>query len=160
MIGGVTVLRLNSNNSNQDISMLRKIFFILLVCMTVPLYSFASSLEANAEETAFTIEGDVKKGKSVFKKCKACHQVKKEKNGNGPHLVGVLGRDFAAVEGYKYSKALQEATGTWTPETLAEFLKKPKDYLPGNKMAFGGLKKDKDIANVIAYLNEFPKVSE
>ncbi len=99
--------------------------------------------------------GDPKAGKKVFNKCKACHFADKEKNKVGPYLKGVVGRPAAAVEGFKYSEAMKQkgAEGlVWTEENLAQYLKAPKKFVPGNKMAFAGLKKDKDIADVIAYL--------
>ncbi len=101
--------------------------------------------------------GDPAAGKKVFNKCKACHFVDKEKNKVGPHLKGVVGRKAASVEGFKYSKAMKakgEEGLVWTEETIAEYLKAPKKYIPKNKMAFAGLKKDEDIANVIAYIKE------
>ena len=84
--------------------------------------------------------GDAAMGEKVFRRCKACHYVDKEKNKTGPHLVNIIGRAAGAVEGYKYSKA------------MAGFLTKPKNYLKGTKMAFIGLRKNSDIADVIAYL--------
>ncbi len=103
-------------------------------------------------------EGDPEKGKKVFNKCKACHFVDKEKNKVGPYLKGVVGRKAASVEKFKYSKAMKkkgEEGLVWTEENLAQYLKAPKKFVPGNKMAFAGLKKDEDIANVIAYLKQF-----
>ena len=96
--------------------------------------------------------GDAVKGEKVFKKCKACHYVDKEKNKTGPHLVAVLGREAGSLEGYKYSKAMKASGLVWDEETLAAYLKAPKKYVKGTKMAFAGLKKDKDVADVIAYL--------
>ncbi|MEO0624048.1 MAG: cytochrome c family protein [Pseudomonadota bacterium] len=98
--------------------------------------------------------GDAAKGEKVFRKCKACHVVDKEQNKVGPHLVGIVDRSVASVEGYKYSKAMV-AWGegkTWDEETLAEYLAAPKKVVKGTKMAFGGLRKEADLANVIAYL--------
>mgnify|MGYP001341424510 CR=1 FL=1 len=100
-------------------------------------------------------EGDAAKGEKVFRKCKACHVVDAEKNRVGPHLVGIIGRPAAHVEKFKYSKAMQakaEEGLVWDEASIAEFLKAPKKYLKGTKMAFVGLKKDADIENVIAYL--------
>ena len=94
-------------------------------------------------------------GEKVFKKCKACHYVDKEKNKVGPWLKGVVGRKAASVEGFKYSDAMKAkgAEGlVWTKENLAQYLKAPKAFVPKNKMAFAGLKKDEDIQAVIAYL--------
>jgi len=100
---------------------------------------------------AASVEGDAAAGKKVFRKCKACHTF--DKNKVGPNLKDVVGRKFGAIDGFKYSAALMEmADKSWTPEELDAFLKKPKDYMPGTKMAFAGLRKDDQRANVIAYL--------
>ncbi len=99
-------------------------------------------------------EGDAKKGKKVFNKCKACHVVDKEKNRVGPHLVGLFGRKAGTLDGYKYSKAMVEYGVEWDEETLAEYLAAPKKVVKGTKMAFAGLKKEKDIDNIVAYLKE------
>ena len=96
--------------------------------------------------------GDIDAGAKVFKKCKACHVVDKEKNRTGPHLVNTMGRTAGSLEKYKYSKAMKASEIVWTEETLAEYLRAPKKYIKGTKMAFVGLRKDADIANVIAYL--------
>jgi cytochrome c len=96
--------------------------------------------------------GDIEAGAKVFKKCKACHVVDKEKNRTGPHLVNIIGRTAGSLEKYKYSKAMKASGIVWTEETLAEYLRAPKKYIKGTKMAFVGLRKDADIANVIAYL--------
>ena len=100
-------------------------------------------------------EGDAAKGKKVFNKCKACHFADKKKNKVGPYLVGVFGRKAASVEGFKYSKAMKakgEEGLVWNEENLDKYLTAPKKFVPGNKMAFAGLKKAEDRANVIAYL--------
>ncbi|MCB1882913.1 MAG: cytochrome c family protein [Geminicoccaceae bacterium] len=99
-------------------------------------------------------EGDAAAGKKVFNKCKACHVVDKEQNRVGPYLHGVIGRKSGTAEGFKYSDAMKGADITWDDETIGAYLKDPKGYVPGNKMAFAGLKKDEDVANVLAYLHE------
>ncbi|WP_420406330.1 c-type cytochrome [Nisaea sp.] len=99
--------------------------------------------------------GDADKGKKVFRKCKACHVVDKEKNRVGPHLVGIFGRKAGGLENFKYSKAMTgkgEEGLVWTEETIAEYLKSPRGYVKGTRMSFAGLKKQDDIDNVIAYL--------
>ena len=106
------------------------------------------------------LSADVKKGKKVFNKCKACHVADKEKNKVGPHLVGMFGRKAGTVEGFKYSKAMKDSGIEWSAETLTQYLKKPKDYVPGTKMVFAGLKKDSQIENLIAYLEEATKKAE
>ena len=96
--------------------------------------------------------GDIEAGAKVFKKCKACHVVDKEKNKTGPHLVNLFGRTAGSLEGYKYSKAMKASGIVWDEETLAGYLRAPKKYVKGTKMIFVGLKKDADIENIIAYL--------
>ena len=105
-----------------------------------------------AAVTTAALAGDVKAGKKVVNKCKACHKMKAGKNGVGPHLVGVIGREAGAVEGFKYSKAMAGSGLVWDAETLTGFLTKPKKYLKGTKMMFNGLKKPADIENVLAYI--------
>ncbi len=111
--------------------------------------------------SAHAAEPDADKGKKVFRKCKACHEVKKEKNKVGPHLINLFGRKAGLMEGYKFSKAMK-AKGAdeglvWNDETLDAYLTKPKAYVKGTKMAFPGLKKEKDRVNIIAYLKTFSK---
>lgn len=96
--------------------------------------------------------GDAKQGKRVFNKCRACHQVKPGRNAVGPTLHQIVGAPAGAVAGYRYSEAMAGAGLTWDNATLAAFLAKPKEVVPGNKMGFAGLKSDEEIANLIAYL--------
>lgn len=115
----------------------------------------AAALVAFTPFAAFA-EGDVAKGEKIFKKCKACHAVGEgAKNRVGPTLNGVVGRESAMIEGYKYSKAMKAIGLTWDEETLAAYLTKPRKVVKGTKMAFAGLKKEADLANVIAYLGQF-----
>jgi len=107
---------------------------------------------APATSTTVALAGDAKKGKKVFRKCKACHKVKEGKNGAGPSLYQILGANAASVEGFKYSQAMIDSGLVWNAETLTTFLKKPKALVPGTKMAFGGLKKENQIVDLIAYL--------
>ncbi|MDB9760486.1 cytochrome c family protein [Pelagibacteraceae bacterium] len=98
--------------------------------------------------------GDVIHGAKVFKKCSACHIVAKGgKNLIGPALYGVVGRASAAIPDYSYSSALKAHGKNWSFEELNGFLLKPKSYIKGTKMAYAGLRKDKDRASVILYLN-------
>ena len=102
--------------------------------------------------------GDVAAGEKVFKKCKACHVVKKEQNRTGPHLVNLFGRAAGSLEGYKkYSKAMKSSGIVWDEETLDAYLKAPKKYIKGTRMVFAGLRKEEDRANVIAYLKSYSK---
>jgi len=98
-------------------------------------------------------EGDAKLGKRVFKKCAACHTVKLGKQKVGPSLYNIVDAKAASVEGYtKYSDALLNSGLTWDEATLRSFLKKPREVVPKTKMAFGGLKKEADLDNLMAYL--------
>ena len=97
---------------------------------------------------------DVAKGKRVYNKCKACHVVNKEKNKIGPHLVGLFGRKAGTVAGFKYSKSMKTSGIVWNEKTLDAYLKKPRTMIKGTRMAFAGLRKDKDRANLIAYLKQ------
>ena len=104
-------------------------------------------------------EGDVAAGKKVFKKCSACHAVGEgARNKVGPELNDAFGRTAGTLEGFKYSKAMV-AAGTdglvWTDETVSAYLVDPRGYIKGNRMAFAGLKKEADVANVIAYLKTY-----
>ena len=102
-------------------------------------------------------EGDPANGAKVFNKCKACHELKTEKNKVGPHLVQILGRVAGSIEGFNYSSALKKAHAeglVWTEEHLAKFVANPKAFLPGNRMAFAGLKNEKEIADLIAYMKQ------
>ncbi|MEM9356509.1 MAG: cytochrome c family protein [Pseudomonadota bacterium] len=92
-------------------------------------------------------------GQGVFKKCATCHTPNQGgKNGQGPNLWNIVNRDLAASDGFKYSKAMAQKGGKWDYESLALFLHKPKTWLKGTKMAFAGLKKPADIANLLAYM--------
>ena len=96
--------------------------------------------------------GDAVKGQKLFKRCKACHYVDKEKHKTGPHLVAVISRSAGSLDDYKYSKPMKASGLVWDEETLAAYLKAPKKFVKGTKMAFAGLKKDRDVADIIAYL--------
>ena len=98
--------------------------------------------------------GDLAHGEKVFKKCSACHIVAKGgKNKIGPALYGIVGKASAISEGYSYSKALKAHGKNWSFEELNAYLLKPQAHNKGTKMAFAGLRKDKDRASVILYLN-------
>ena len=99
--------------------------------------------------------GEISHGEKVFKKCAACHSiVKGGKNNIGPALYNVVGRKVGVVSDYKYSKALSGYEKEWTFEELNGYLIKPAKWIKGTKMAFAGLRKEKDRASVIKYLNQ------
>ena len=98
--------------------------------------------------------GDLQHGEKVFKKCSACHMVAADgKNMIGPNLWGVIGRNAGAIQDYKYSKAMIAYGKEWTFEEMNAYLIKPQRYIKGTKMAFAGLRKEKDRASVILFMN-------
>ncbi len=98
--------------------------------------------------------GDLGHGEKVFKKCSACHQIAADgKNMIGPNLWGVIGRTAGSISDYKYSKAMVAYAKEWSYEEMNSYLIKPQAYIKGTKMAFAGLRKEKDRASVILYMN-------
>lgn len=100
--------------------------------------------------------GNAENGAKVFRKCQACHKVGPDaKNGVGPALNGVAGREAGGLPDYPYSAALTASALAWDDETLAKYLHDPRSFVPRTKMAYPGLKSDQDIADVIEYLKQF-----
>ena len=97
-------------------------------------------------------DGDPAKGAKVFAKCKTCHEIDSDKNKVGPTLQGVIGRPAGAVPGFKYSEAMSASGVVWDAETIAAYTRQPKEFIPGNKMVFAGLKKDDEIEDLIAFI--------
>ena len=117
--------------------------------------SISETTEDKIDISSLMALGDLTHGEKVFKKCAACHSiVKGGKNNIGPALYNVVGRKVGAVNDYKYSKALSAYEKEWTFEELNGYLIKPAKWIKGTKMAFAGLRKEKDRASVILYLNE------
>ena len=98
--------------------------------------------------------GDPAAGQKIFNKCKTCHEADQAKNKVGPNLVGLFGRKSGSVADFKYSDAMKNANIVWSETTVAEYVKDPKAFVPGNKMVFPGLKSDQEIADLIAYLKQ------
>ena len=117
--------------------------------------SSTDSKKDKVDIAALMALGDIAHGEKVFKKCAACHSiVKGGKNAIGPALYNVVGRKVGSIEDYKYSKAFGLYDKNWTFEELNGFLIKPAKWIKGTKMAYAGLRKEKDRASVIKYLNE------
>lgn len=104
---------------------------------------------------------DADNGAEVFKRCRACHDVgETAKNKVGPILNGIVGRKAGTIEGFNYSDANKKAGAegwVWTEEKMMEYLLNPRAAMPGNKMAYAGLKDEQDRKDLIAYLKKFPK---
>ena len=113
------------------------------------------AIEQKVDIAALMAMGDLTTGEKVFKKCAACHSIiKGGKNNIGPALYNVVNRQVGVVSDYKYSKALSEYGKNWTFEELNGYLIRPAKWIKGTKMAFAGLRKEKDRASVILYLNQ------
>tara|TARA_B110000459_G_C16245335_1_gene331004 strand:+ start:10 stop:549 length:540 start_codon:yes stop_codon:yes gene_type:complete len=117
--------------------------------------SQAAEVVEKIDISAIMALGDIASGEKVFKKCAACHSINKGgSNKIGPALYNVVGRSVGGVNDYKYSKALASYSKEWTFEELNGFLQKPASYIKGTKMSYAGLRKEKDRASVIKYLNQ------
>lgn len=98
--------------------------------------------------------GNPEEGRKTFAKCRACHQLDAGKHAVGPSLKGLFGRKAGTTEGYKYSDAMKNSGVVWNDETLAQYLADPKAFIKGNKMVFPGIKRETEIADLIAYLKD------
>lgn len=131
-----------------------------LLSLTVP--AVAQDEDRMAMIDAAIEAGDAAAGARVYRQCQACHAIDREQNRVGPHLVAAYGRSWGAIEGFRYSPSLLEVGNledddpsndrVWTTEDLTVYLTDPKDLIPRGRMAFRGLRKEEDVANVIAYL--------
>ena len=118
-------------------------FFVFATVLSVAAISGASAQDAA-------------NGEDVFKKCRACHQVgESAKNAVGPQLNGIVGRKSGTVDGFNYSGANKSSGVSWDKPTFLNYIKDPRAAMPGNKMAFTGLKDEKDSADLFAYLEQF-----
>lgn len=101
---------------------------------------------------------DVEAGQRSFNKCRACHQVGEgAKNLVGPHLNGLFGRKAGTMEGYNYTEANKNSGITWDEAVFAEYIKDPKGKIPGTKMVFAGIRNEKEIGDLTAFLKQHDK---
>jgi cytochrome c2 len=101
--------------------------------------------------------GDAALGANVFKICKACHEISTPKKKIGPSLQGVFERKAGTLADFPYSDAMKNSGIVWNADTLKAYLADPKGNIPGNKMAFVGVKKPDDLENLLAYMAEASK---
>lgn len=149
MFGATTFIELRSH------SKLEKPGYVLPVA--APAASGAAVAAAKgidmAEFTPLLQKANAANGQAAFKRCTTCHTPDKGgKNATGPNLWGVVNRHKAGAEGFNYSDAMKNKGGEWTYENLANFIHDPRAYVPGNKMAFAGIKDNAELADLIAYL--------
>ncbi len=111
-----------------------------------------NAAQQSATELMVASEGDADAGAKVFRKCQACHSVEPGQNRVGPSLFGVVGKESGAAEGFNYSAAMQDSDVVWTPENLDAFIANPREFMPGTKMVFPGLRAGEDRRDLIAYL--------
>lgn len=111
--------------------------------------------EEMVDINALITNADLKRGETLFLQCRACHSLAAdEPNKVGPNLHGVIGRNAGLAEGFAYSDVMVNAGVIWSPETLNEFLARPSQFIPGNRMVFVGVRKPEDRANLIAFLQQ------
>ncbi len=128
-----------SFRENTPCGLSRGILIFLSVCLTF----LSGTLYA----------GDIDNGKKVFVKCQACHSVEKDISKIGPSLYGVFGRKSGTLASFSnYTEAMKTANITWEKKTLSEFLKAPRSYVPNTLMIFPGLNNDKEIDDLLTYL--------
>jgi cytochrome c len=109
--------------------------------------------ETPVDLQALLAAADPEKGKVLFLQCRACHSLESGgANKVGPNLHGVFGRKAGLAPGFAYSDAVSKANIVWSAETLNDWLARPSDFLPGNRMVFVGIRRPEDRANLIAYL--------
>jgi len=115
-----------------------------------------STLALVASGGVASAAGDAAAGEATFRMCKTCHRIGEDaRNFVGPELNGVVGRKAGSVPDYNYSDANKNSGLTWDEATLTKYLRSPREVVPGTKMAFPGLQRDQDVADVIAYLKQF-----
>ena len=110
------------------------------------------ALAACDEGGSAVSENTFAQGREVFRRCTACHVTTAEENKVGPHLLGLFGRVAGSVEGFRYSEVMRTSGVVWTDETLRSFLRNPRSDMPGNRMAFPGIRRDEDLTALIDYL--------
>jgi cytochrome c len=127
--------------------------FLVAACAEGPDAPSAGPATAPADIRTLLATADPEKGKVLFLQCRSCHSLESGgANKVGPNLWGVFGRKAGLAPGFEYSDVLAKSSIVWSAETLDQWLSRPSDFLPGNRMVFVGIRKPEDRANLIAYV--------
>jgi cytochrome c len=118
-----------------------------------PATPAAAAVELDITVDGVKLTGDPAAGERTFRQCMACHSLKAGENKVGPSLHGIIGRTAGQVPGFNYSEANKASGKTWTHQAMFDYLENPRAAIPGTIMAFAGLRKPEDRANVIAYIS-------
>jgi cytochrome c len=126
-----------------------------------PINPVQSARQLTPEQTAAILAtlpspydvGDLENGRRVFARCRSCHTVNEGgRNMIGPNLWGVFGRMAGTHPDYRYSNVVRDAGFIWDAERLDHWLANPREFMPGNKMSFAGVRDDNDRRDLIAWL--------
>ena len=133
-----------------------RLSYLRILALAVALALCATLAQAQEEGKAATAD-DVGGGEALFsKRCAQCHSLIEGKNGNGPSLFRIIGREAAVVPGFKYSRALRRMAADeslkWSEENLITFLTRPSLLVPGTRMAFPGVNKEEDLTKLVAWI--------
>lgn len=111
-----------------------------------------------SSSTTIAMAQDIDAGQKSFNKCRACHQIGEDaKNLVGPKLNGLFGRHSGSIEGFSYSDANKKSGITWDEAIFTEYIRDPKAKIPGTKMIFAGIKNEKEIKDLVAFLKQYDK---
>ncbi len=171
------LLKLFLQHKKQLINVSASLFFAFIIVVLVSVVANVLYRATNPHKRGFFIEfatdgkpvvkapekipdlsqllasADFARGEKIFKKCSSCHNINQGEGAKvGPNLYSVVGRKKGSMAGFNYSEALIAKGGAWSAEEINQFITKPKNYIAGTKMAFAGLKKPQDRADVILYL--------
>lgn len=122
-----------------------------LLCAGLLSAGLAALAMPAAAQDGLAIDGDADRGERVYRQCRSCHGFDPNRRLQGPHLVGIFGRQAGAVEGFRYSRAMRDSGIEWTEESLTAYLTDPRGYLPGTTMV-QRIRNPDDMPDLLAYI--------